>query len=183
MKLKFEKIKPHHLGNYSDDFKNFDITKKENMVSYYDFDEKTIHIETPLPNKKFILKNVFNISNIFYAMIVIHITDTKNIPRRNDHKEYIGEIDINFDELINVTEPSFKITKGEEVYVLVFNDNDIINNNNIIMKVKEHLPKYKFISFEKEKNRTIDSLKDNKRLYSLFEEPKEAGGGVIVSGP
>lgn len=194
MNFKFRDIQQNDLSDYK---KNFDIIEEPLKISYFNNDKRIIHIETALPNKKFKIRNVFNISNIFYAMVVIHVSDDKNLERRNDHREYIGELDIKYDKIINVIESEFTITNGEFLNVLIFNDKDEINIDNLFEKINEQLDDYfsensivnKFLFPEMDIDEAEKSISKNKRLSILLKdiddylEPREGGGGVIVNGP
>ncbi|AOW16546.1 hypothetical protein LPB03_03270 [Polaribacter vadi] len=181
MKVTFENFEDGHKKHYH---KNFDIAERSKKISYFNEDNDTIiHIETPVVSEDFHVKKVFNISTKHYKAIVIHISDKSINPSRDSDKNKIMKIDFNFDEIDDTNgAEALNIEKKDNIYVVVFNDNDEMTTSYINDKVFIIL-KDIMVSNLKFKEKAIRKDNGKKNLDFLFVDPLEGGGGVIVRNP
>lgn len=181
MKVTFTNFEGNHRNHYH---KNFDIAERSKKISYFNEENDTIiHIETPVIKDNFQVNNIYNISTKHYKAIVIHISDNSTNPSRDRAMNKIMNIDFKFKDIIDTTgsEP-LDIDKKDNIYVVIFNDNDEMTTSSIHNKVFIIL-KSIMISNLKFKEKAIKKDNGNKSLDFLFMDPLEGGGGVIVRNP
>lgn len=139
---------------------NFYLADKNQKHSYVDKKGKKFKIKTPLPNNKFRVEKIFLYEVIGNDCIFIHITDDKGIPRRYDHKVFIGEITFNLGD-IEFHSDRNDLINYDEIKVIIYNSTDILSS-------PSDLPIYSSDIFDIDKKAIL---------------PDETGSGVIVEGP
>ena len=181
MKVTFENFEDEHKKHYHN---NFALAERLKKLSYFNEENDTIiHIETPVVSENFHVKKVFNISTKHYKAIVVHISDKSTNPSSHLAMNKIMKIDFKFKEIIDATgSEHLKIEKKDNIYVVVFNDNDEMTTSSIHNKVFTIL-KSIMISNLRFKEKAIKKDNGNKNLDFLFTEPLEGGGGVIIRNP
>lgn len=181
MEVTFENFEDGHKKHYH---KNFALAERLKKLSYFNEENETkIHIETPVVSENFHVKKVFNISTKHYKAIVVHISDKSRNPSSHLAMNKIMKIDFKFKDIIDTTgSEQLKIEKKDNIYVVVFNDNDEMTTTNIHDKVFFIL-KDIMVSNLKFKEKAIRKDNGKKNLDFLFWDPLEGGGGVIVRNP
>jgi hypothetical protein len=178
MKIDYEIFEQKHNPHYK---KNLDLAKRKEKISFFNFDHKTIHIETPIIDKKYGVNNIFNISSLNYKAIAVHISDGSNTKIREAKKEKIMKIDFHFNEIIDSQSATpLNINKKDNIYIVIFNDNSVIDSTKINIAVAEIL-RGVIISNIKFKEKAIIRQDGKKSLD--FVIPEEGGGGVIIKKP
>lgn len=175
----FQNHKEHYKNK-----KNFDLAERSKKISFFHEEDKIIHIETPVVKDNFSVKQVFNISTKNYKAILVHISDGSISPSREGNRSKIMKIDFNFEEIINVDgAEDLNIMKKDNIYVVIFNENNPVSTSNIDNEVYRILKRI-IISNLKFKEKAIKIEKGIKSLEHIFKrDPLEGGGGVIIRNP
>ncbi|MDT7831906.1 hypothetical protein RQM59_05910 [Flavobacteriaceae bacterium S356] len=163
----FRNFKPGEANKYP---KNFDIITVE---SYHNISKKEIHLEIPMPNKRFKVFSALNTSGSHGKQITIIIND--GTPNRyrvpGAAKKFMLEFDFGFDDLLNSEHNPLIIDDvAQKLDVVIIHD-----DMTIFMDTEDRKAHYDKLAKE---NTHFD--KDN---FNFEEEPKESGGGVIIGGP
>ncbi|WP_299048862.1 hypothetical protein [uncultured Polaribacter sp.] len=156
--------------------KNLDLADTIKKHSYFNKLTGMITIRFTVPNKKFNVYAILNITKNGIPTIIIYVSDCSNKPiRSNSKKNYVAEIVFHYNEIIPYPGDDFNINTTESIIVKIYNDDSICNFSKS-KKILKHLlnDEYNFIN---KKN----ALTDINILDGFI--PNEKGGGVIIEGP
>jgi hypothetical protein len=109
---------------------NLDVSPKR---SYYNLDTNFIHIECPLPNKKFKIQGAYYINRGLYSFIILHITDGTDIPTLDAKMKTVLRVRIPIKKLtiVNPKNGTFSPNYKEVIHVVVYNNNSKLQAANI----------------------------------------------------
>jgi hypothetical protein len=140
---------------------NFYLAEQNKKHSIYDTKNKKFRINIPLPNNKFRIKNIYLYNNIGLDCLLIHITDDKEIPRRFDHRVFVGKITFDLSDI------EFDVNRDS---IINFNEIKIIIYSDISERRVGNLPDI-----------SVDFFNPKNQEY--MTSPDDTGGGVITRHP
>lgn len=162
---------------------NYDLKRKE---SYFNLNQRKIILRTPVSNNKFVVKGIFYLTK-GEPLLIVHITDMTEVARKEHPSKFFLDINIDFDDVIVVDSNEFYLHPDDHLSVIIFNDDTIINKVNILEETQISRG-FNYLSSNSPSNGLI--IKEVKTLVNInafgnggYFEPKESGGGVIITGP
>lgn len=100
-------------------------------ISYYQYLDKYLEIETPVPNKDFVVIGAYYDYRFIYSTIIIHITDKTGEKARGKPMTHLLKGKIKFKDLKNIDPnlPSFNpIDNSQVIHVVIYNDDGTLSS-------------------------------------------------------